>query len=119
MPVEMLVAFTRVTVGKTECECVYQTPAVFRRSRFGIVAGVIESGRSPSMTRTITSAGRSTAAGRERHVKRSRIVVFMIAAASHHFPTQSQAALKQGKLSGFSIGRLMRLLLRLGSDRSG
>jgi hypothetical protein len=43
----------------------------------------------------------------------------MIAAASHHFPTQSQAALKQGKLSGFSIGRLMRLLLRLGSDRSG
>ena len=27
MPVVMLVAFTRVTVGKTECECVYQTPA--------------------------------------------------------------------------------------------
>src|SRR5215813_8587136 len=88
MPVEMLVVFTRVTVGKTECDCVYQTPAVFRRSRFGITAGTMESGRSPSMTSTITSSGRSLApASRERHPRRNRIVVFIAVAATHHFPT--------------------------------
>src|SRR5580765_8087480 len=88
----MLAVFTRVTVGKTECECVYQTPAVFRRSNCGIVAGVIESGRSPSMTSTITSAGRSlTAAVRERHARRNRIVVFMTVAALH-FPTVATVA---------------------------
>src|SRR5690242_16099027 len=92
MPVVMLVVFTRVTVGKTECEFVYQTPADFRRSRFGITAGVMESGRSPSMTSTITSAGRSlTPDSRERDARRNRIVVFITVAASHHFPTAACA----------------------------
>src|ERR1051325_9897504 len=91
MPVEMLVAFTRVTVGKTECECVYQTPAVFKRSRFGITVGVIESGRSPSMRSTITTPGRSNAAdGRERKARTNRTVVFI--GTSHHFPTTQMVA---------------------------
>src|SRR6516225_6142720 len=88
----MLVVFTRVTVGNTECECVYHTPAPFRRSRFGITAGVMESGRSPSMTSTIKSAGRSlTAASSERHTSKDRIVVFMSVAVCHHFPTAAPA----------------------------
>src|SRR5262249_48238962 len=88
----MLVAFTRVTVGNTECECVYHTPALFRRSRFGITAGVTESGRTPSMTSTIRSAGRSlTAASSERHPRRNRIVVFMTVATCHHFPMAASA----------------------------
>src|ERR1044071_3083158 len=89
----MLVALTRVTVGKTEWEFVYQTPDVFSRSRFGVAAGVIESGRSPSITSTITSAGRSLpAALQERHANRNRTLVFMAVAASHHFPTTAGKA---------------------------
>ena len=58
VPVEMLAVFTRVTVGKTECARVYQTPLVFKRLRFGVTSAVIDSGRSPSMTR-ITTNGRA------------------------------------------------------------
>src|ERR1051326_9591362 len=96
----MLVAFTRVTVGKTEWEREYQTPAVLRRSNCGIVAGVIESGRSPSITRTSTSVGRSfTAASRERHARRNRIVVFISVAATHDFPTGQRVAKKGGVMA--------------------
>src|SRR5215469_13830846 len=82
----MVAVFTRVTVGNTECECVYHTPAPFRRSRFGITAGLMESGRSPSMTSTIRSAGRSlTAAGSERHPRKDKIIVFMTVVACTSF----------------------------------
>src|SRR4051812_16871404 len=89
----MLVALTRVTVGKTECDRVYQTPPVFSRFRFGVSAGVTESGRRPSITRTITSAGRpagwatANGAASDRHVnrRRSRILIAFLGRTSLRF----------------------------------
>src|SRR6516162_357654 len=119
----MLVVFTRVTVGNTACECVYHTPEPFRWSRFGITAGVMESGRSPSMTSTISSAGRSlTAASSERHPRKDSIVVFMTVAACHHFPTAASAPNRrrvtgpQDRHGSFSTSAGLRYSLRLNRE---
>src|SRR5215470_16911335 len=48
----MAVALTRVTVGNTECPFKKLTPSERSLCRFGVSSGLMESGRSPSKTKT-------------------------------------------------------------------
>src|SRR5712692_6093039 len=55
MPVAIVAALTRVTVGKTEWLFVNSTPSPRSRKSVGVSSAVIASGRSPSTTNTITN----------------------------------------------------------------
>src|SRR5262245_24019854 len=52
VPVASEVALTRVTVGNTAWLCAKVTPSARRRKRFGVSAGLMLSGRSPSQIST-------------------------------------------------------------------
>src|SRR5262245_37740484 len=56
VPVASEVALTRVTVGNTAWLCAKVTPSARRRKRFGVSAGLMLSGRSPSQISTRCSA---------------------------------------------------------------
>lgn len=114
MPVLILVAFTRVTVGKTECAFLYHTPSVFSRCRCGIVSGVTESGRSPSTTKTITSPGRALSpAESRRHARKARKGVFNITVTSPGAVERCTALASQHSLTASRCKQRMKLGARV------
>ena len=62
-PEPITVALPRVTVGTTEWLLANQTPSPRIRHRFGVSAGLTESGRSPSTMKTIVSGFPAARAG--------------------------------------------------------
>jgi len=66
-PVASVAALTRVTVGTTAWLAAKSTPCARRRCRVGVSSRVMQSGRSPSTTNTMTSRRRSVIRGQVLH----------------------------------------------------